>query len=64
MKVNTRLILKGVRIICAAIAFLGGVFSYSLTDAAYGPGQQFEKYPQIVADTRLVLTAQKKIKKE
>ncbi len=64
MKVNTRLILKGVRIICAAIAFLGGVFSYSLTDAAYGPGQQFEKYPQIVTDTRLVLTAQKKIEEK
>ena len=64
MKANTRLLLKGVRILCAAAAFLCGVFSYSYTQAAYGPGQQIERYPQIVSDTRLVLLAQQKIEEQ
>ena len=50
------------RILCAAFIIISGVFSYSTAIASnYGPGQQIEKYPQIIEDTRMAYLAKAKI---
>lgn len=48
-------------ILYAAFITLSGVFSYSTALAAYGPGQQIEKYPQMLTDTQMVRAAKAKI---
>lgn len=58
--INIKLcVLRG--IICATLVVISGVFSYSISFAAYGPGQQIEKYPQIVTDDRMANLAKAKI---
>lgn len=48
-------------ILCAAFVILSGVFSCSTAFAAYGPGQQIEKYPQMLTDTQMIRVSQAKI---
>lgn len=50
------------RVLCAAFIIISGVFSYSITQASnYGPGQQIEKYPQIIDDSQMAYLAKLKI---
>lgn len=59
---NCAIVIRG--ILCAALVILSGVFSYSTAYAAYGPGQQIEKYPQILTDTQMIRTANAKIEEK
>ena len=55
---------RGLRILCATLTIVSGVFSYSFAKGTYGPGQQIERYPQVVTDSRLVFIAKNKIAEE
>lgn len=52
-------------ILCAALIILSGVFSCLPAEASnYGPGQQIEKYPQVITDTKMVKLAEDKIREK